>query len=525
MKPIRPIIFSLILFAMVTIGATAVGTAQPASTNPQDKPRKEKKEKGNPLADWAEKDVAPIMTPDEVRAWKLLKTDEEREAFIGGFWDRRDTDPDTEENEYREAYYERMQYANEHFSSGKPGYLTDRGRIYLVYGKPDEIESHPSGGSYQGRTAQSSADATYPFEIWFYRHLPNVGNGLELEFVDRTGSGEFRLANSPDEKNALINVPGHQNQSGLMNINAGYQRVQDNPIEIMIRNANLFRPPPVDYSDPNGIASGSGTIDNNDQIGVEVHTDLFRQSDRTSIAAITVQTANSDLRFQPSGGAQSAQLNIWGTVTAADQRRVAQFQDSVTTTATTAELVDIKGRRSAYQKVISLPPGKYKVDVFVRDLNSSAIGHKVVSLDVPKFDGPQVALSSIVLASRLETLGARPQGSMFSIGDKKVMPNISGEFRRGQDLGVYAQVYNAGIDETTLRPSVEVSYAIVKNGVEVYRQAEDWTGMSETGQRMTLARIFPIAALTPGIYQLAISLKDKVTGSTLTRTADFSVIP
>lgn len=523
MKPVRPVIFSLSLFAFISLGASAVGVCQPAPTNPQDNPRKEKKEKGNPLAEWAEKDVGPIITPEELRAWKLLKNDEEREAFILIFWRNRDTDPDTEENEYREAYYERMRYANEHFSSGKPGYLTDRGRIYLVYGKPDEIESHPSGGSYQGPTAQSSADATYPFEIWFYRHLPNVGNGLELEFVDRTGSGEFRLANSPDEKNVLINVPGHQSQA--MNINAGYQRAQDNPIEIMVRNANLFRPPPVNYGGPTGIVSDSGTVDNNDQIGVEVHTDLFRQSDRTSIAAITVQTSNSDLHFQPSGGAQSAQLNIWGTVTAADQRRVAQFQDSVTTTATTAELVDIKGRRSAYQKVISLPPGKYKVDVFVRDLNSTAVGHKVISLSVPKFDGPQVALSSIVLASRLETLGARPQGTMFTIGDKKVMPNISGEFRRGQDLGIYAQVYNAGVDETTLRPSVEVSYAILKNGAEVYRQAEDWTGMSETGQRMTLARIFPTAALTPGTYQLTINLKDKVTGSTLTRTADFSVIP
>ncbi|MEO6393018.1 MAG: GWxTD domain-containing protein [Pyrinomonadaceae bacterium] len=524
MKPIRPIAICLNLCALIALAAGSVA-AQQAPTDPQNNPRKEKKEKGNPLADWAEKDVTPIMTPDELRAWKLLKTDEEREAFIIIFWRLRDTDPDTEANEYREAYYERMQYANEHFSSGKPGYLTDRGRIYLVYGKPDEIESHPSGGSYQGPTAQSSADTTYPFEIWFYRHLPNVGNGLELEFVDRTGSGEFRLANSPDEKNALINVPGHQSPGGLMSINAGYQRVQDNPIEIMIRNANLFRPPPVDYSGPTGIRSDSGQIDNSDQLTIDVHVDTFRQSDRSAVAAITVQTLNNELVFMPNGEIHSAQVNIWGKVTSVDQRTIARFQDSVKTNATTAEVVDFKGRRSAYQKVISLPPGTYKVDVFVRDLYSPAVGHKVVNLTVPKFDGPQVALSSIVLASRLETLGTRAPGSMFTIGDKKVMPNIAGEFRRGQDLGIYAQVYNAGIDETTLRPSVEVSYAILKNGADIYRQAEDWTGMSETGQRMTLARIFPTAALTPGTYQLVISLKDKVTGSTLTRAADFSVIP
>jgi hypothetical protein len=197
----------------------------------------------------------------------------------------------------------------------------------------------------------------------------------------------------------------------------------------------------------------------------------------------------------------------------------------VTATASTTELLTIKSRRSAYQKIVSLPPGTYKVNITVRDRNSSAIGFKSLGFTIPQTNGAQLNLSSIVLASRLEELGTRPQGQMFTIGDKKVVPNISGEFRRGQGIGLYAQLYNAETDQTTLRPAVEVTYAIMRNGVEVMRQGEDWSGMSEAGARLTLARVLPTAALTPGAYQLVIKVKDQVSGSTLTQAANFTLLP
>ena len=138
-----------------------------------------------------------------------MKTDDERDQFIQLFWRQRDPDPDTVENEYKEQFYERVAYANEHFSSGKPGRMTDRGRIYIKFGKPDQIESHPTGGVYHRPSYHGGGSTTtYPFEKWFYRHIPNVRSGVELEFVDPTGSGEYRLARNPDEKDALLHVPG-----------------------------------------------------------------------------------------------------------------------------------------------------------------------------------------------------------------------------------------------------------------------------------------------------------------------------
>src|SRR5438034_11664882 len=177
--------------------------------DPSKKTRNVKPELNKAYKDWLEKDVAYIITDEERKAFKKLQTDDERERFIEEFWRRRDPDPDTDENEYREEYYERSAYANEHFASGIPGWKTDRGRIYIMYGKPDEKDSHPAGGPYEREpTEGGGSTTTYPFERWFYRYLPGIGSGIEIEFVDPTGSGEYRIARNPDEKDALLHIPG-----------------------------------------------------------------------------------------------------------------------------------------------------------------------------------------------------------------------------------------------------------------------------------------------------------------------------
>jgi len=185
--------------------------AQQDQPAPDQKPRKVRTELKTAYKNWIE-DVRVILTQSELDAWPKLKTDEEREQFIKIVWDSRDPDPDTEENEFKDEFYERIAYANEHFTSGKPGRLTDRGRIYIKWGKPDSVESHPAGGPYDRPSYEGGGStSTYPFEKWWYRHLPNVESDVELEFVDPTGSGEYRLARNPYEKDALALVPGAGN--------------------------------------------------------------------------------------------------------------------------------------------------------------------------------------------------------------------------------------------------------------------------------------------------------------------------
>src|SRR4026209_2435257 len=200
---------ALALSLTVAAGSIAFAQSQKQTQDPSEKPRNVKPELKKAYKDWLDKDVTYIITDEERRAFKKLETDDEREHFIEEFWRRRDPDPDTDENEYREEYYERIAYANEHFASGIPGWKTDRGRIYIMYGKPDGRETHPMGGSYDRPSYEGGGNtSTYPFETWFYRYIAGVGSGIEIEFVDPTGSGEYRIARNPNEKDALLNVPG-----------------------------------------------------------------------------------------------------------------------------------------------------------------------------------------------------------------------------------------------------------------------------------------------------------------------------
>src|SRR5213594_3355201 len=161
------------------------------------------------LKKWLDEDVSYIITSEERTTFKALKTDEEREQFIESFWLRRDPTTDTIDNEFKDDHYERIAYANEHFASGIPGWKTDRGRIYIMYGKPDEIESHPAGGAYERPSYEGGGStSTYPFENWWYRYIEGIGSDIEIEFVDPSGSGEYRIARSPNEKDALLYVPG-----------------------------------------------------------------------------------------------------------------------------------------------------------------------------------------------------------------------------------------------------------------------------------------------------------------------------
>src|SRR5918911_2923826 len=209
---LRALPLALVAAALVAPPAALAQNDKKKQADSQDvseRPRNKKPELSKIFKNWLNQDVEYIITDRERDIFKKLQTDEEREAFIEDFWRRRDPDPDTEENEYKEEYYERIAYANEHYASGIPGWKTDRGRIYIMYGKPDEIETHPSGGAYNRESYEGGGStSTYPFERWFYRYLPGIGSGIEIEFVDPTGSGEYRIARNPNEKDALLNVPG-----------------------------------------------------------------------------------------------------------------------------------------------------------------------------------------------------------------------------------------------------------------------------------------------------------------------------
>src|SRR5437867_3880349 len=259
----------LIMSTGVLPGALAQDKSQDKNQGKDRNEKKKKEELKSVYKKWMDEDVNYIITDEERKAFKQLKTDEERDQFIEQFWLRRDPDPDTPENEYKEQYFERIQYANEKFSSGIPGWRTDRGRIYITFGKPDEIESHPAGGPYERPSYEGGGStSTYPFETWWYRYIEGIGSDIEIEFVDPSGSGEYRIARSPDEKDALLYTPNAgltlSEQLGMSNktdrITGAYGntggrgqlfggRAKDQPFEKLQLLADLQRAPAIKFRD------------------------------------------------------------------------------------------------------------------------------------------------------------------------------------------------------------------------------------------------------------------------------------
>ncbi len=523
----QPALLCLVVLSLLTISSVAVQAQQtkPAreakqNQSPDRKPRQFKAEPDSAYKRWIKEDVAPIITDAEREAYEKLKTNSEREEFIKIFWHQRDPTPDSEENEYRDQYYERVAYANEHFTSGKPGWMTDRGRIYIKFGKPDEIEAHPAGGVYQRMSYEGGGSTTtYPFEKWFYRYIPGVRSGVDIEFVDSTGSGEYRIARGFGDKDALAHMPGYVPPADDL---GSYVREQDSPFSRIETLAALEKAPEIERTFIGGIDTPK--LDDN-PLNFSIRADYFKLSDNRVITAFTVQADNRDLSFTDSGGLQTARLNIVGRIVDLTERRVGAFEDSVITTATVGELTEARDRKSAYSKVVILAPGHYKIDVILRDVESGAAGVRHLGLDVPKYEAGKLATSSMILAARLESAGGTPATNQFVIGQTKVIPNLTGLYHRGQLVGVYLQVYNAGIDQTTLRPSVDAEYLLAKDGKEIGKQTEDWDGISDSGQRLTLARLLDTKALEPGDYEVTIRIHDRVSGQALVQAAKFIIVP
>jgi GWxTD domain-containing protein len=495
---------------------------------------------------WIDEDVRWIITDEERKTFNALKTDDEREQFIEQFWLRRDPDPDTDVNEYREEYYQRIAYANEKYTSGIPGWKTDRGRIYIVFGKPDQIESHPSGGSYDRPTWEGGGTtSTYPFEIWWYRYLEGVGSDIEIEFVDPTGSGEYRIARSPYEKDALLYTPNAgltlAEQLGLSskadriaygmfgpggngsNNQLFGMRAKDQPFERLQTLVNLQRPPKVKFNDLAALANESELPKASfDILAAGLNINLLRVTDTAVLTSFTVQLENQDLVYKDVGGLPQAAVNVYAKITNVAGRRMGQFEDVVTSSFTPEALETGMQLKSAYQKNIVLQPGNYKVDLVVRDVNSGKTGVIKQGFVVPKYDETRLSSSTLILASKIEPLNGRLPSGQFVLGSLKVIPNATGEFKQDQSLGIYMQVYNVAIDQATLRPSVDIEYVISQKDKEVLRIKEDGKdGFSSiNSQQITLARLVSLKGFKPGFYDVQVIVKDNVANQTLITDKD-----
>ncbi|HZS45924.1 MAG TPA: GWxTD domain-containing protein [Blastocatellia bacterium] len=513
------------LMMSVSIGALPIFGHQKNDNN-KDKKRSESKDKV--YKEWP-KEVQWIITDEERKSYDSLQTDDEREAFIERFWQRRDPDPDTPENEYKDEYYRRVAYADAHYTSGIPGRNTDRGRIYIRFGPPDSVDSHPAGGQYERTAAEGGGStSTYPFETWFYRHLDNVGEGVEIEFVDPTMSGEYHVAHSPDEKDALLYVPGAGlTLSEQMNLSSKTDRIafgglKGDPLsgqynkefERLETLYNIDKVPAIAK-----LPGLSGSVDpvlaETEVLPVALRTDYVRAG-QDVITSFSILIENKDLALANKGGIYQGTVNVSGKVTQIIGGPPRFFEQAITTARyTDRDVADGQQVKSIYQMKIMLEPGRYKLDLVAQDINSGKLSIIHQSFIVPRYKPSELSTSSVILASDITQLDGVAAGQ-FVIGRYKVHPNISGTFKPGVPFGVFLQIYNTSINQYTLMPNVNVDYVVTHDGAEVARITEDGkAGIKDIdGPRLTVGRMLALK-LEPGTYQVSVNILDKVSGKTL----------
>jgi GWxTD domain-containing protein len=503
-----------------------------------------RKELERPFRRWLDEDVSYIISPEERAVFGQLQTAEEMEQFIEQFWLRRDPTPDTAENEFKEEHYRRIAYANDRYSSGFPGWKTDRGWIYIVHGPPDEITDHSQGGTYVRPYEEGGGTTSvYPFQIWRYRYIEGVGTDVELEFVDPTLSGQFHLTMDPTEKDALLHVPGAglttMEQLGLANKNDRIGRTDGTALGIgattpMMSSMNQFerlriftevqKPPPVKFTDLEAVIDS--TIKYN-MLPMETRVDFMKMTNSTILTNVTVQFERKDLQFEDKSGMSTATVNILMRVTSMARRVVAVDENVVNVDAPTPLLADASKGISIYQKSIPLPPGTYRLNVVAKDVVGGNMNNYELALHVPYYDDEVFAMSSLVLADQIEKVPTRSIGTgQFVIGTSKVRPRLSETFRRDEKMGIYFQLYNFEADEQTHKPRGSVQYEVVKNGnnEKIFDYTEQIASIDGSSASQTIVeKLLPLEKFEPGDYTLRLKVTDSVRGESLTPEVNFKV--
>ncbi|HET8667554.1 MAG TPA: GWxTD domain-containing protein, partial [Terriglobales bacterium] len=470
----------LLLMSLTLLGGTAVaqsksGGDQNASQNQQevdplkrpltDKQKKEnakrfKQEVGQSYKKWLNEDVRWIITDEEREAFMRMSNDEERDQFIEQFWLRRDPTPDTVENEYKEEHYRRIAYANEHFPAGIPGWKTDRGRIYIMFGKPDEIESHPSGGTYNRPQEEGGGTtSTYPFEDWRYRYLEGIGQEVIIEFVDTCMCGEYHMTMDRSEKDALLMVPGagltQAEEMGMASktdrfTNGGLERLGKGPFNMdndskqfdrLEQFYKLQKPPAVKFKDLEEVVTHKINVN---LMPFDVRFDYIKVTSETALVPITLQIKNKDVTFQNKDGVQRGTVNIFGRVTTLTGRIAQTFEDTVQVDVPAELLPKTLENASVYWKALPLRSGRYRVDLVVKDVNGDRVGSWTRGIMVPEYTDDKLASSTLILADQMEKVPAKNVGSgNFVIGTTKVRPRVEpsdgkpASFKRNQNMNIW----------------------------------------------------------------------------------------
>jgi hypothetical protein len=264
----------------------------------------------------------------------------------------------------------------------------------------------------------------------------------------------------------------------------------------------------------------------------DVRTDFVKITNTTVLVPVTIQIKNRDITFADKEGVEHGVVNIFGRVSNLTGKVVQTFEDTVSADVPSELLAREAENSKIYSKAVPLSPGRYKLDVVLKDVNGDRVGTYSRGIIVPDFSDEKLANSSLIIADAVEPVPTNSVGTgMFVIGTTKVRPRVGAadgkpaSFRRGQKVNFWMQVYNLSVDEKTHKPSATFEYDVVNAATnkQVVHTVDSSDKMGNIGEQVTLQKAMAAANLDPGVYRIQIKVSDNISKQTLDPSATFAV--
>ncbi len=482
------------------------------------------------LERWPREYVRWILTEGEKARYETLATDEERLQFIEEFWSRRDPTPATAENEYRSAYLERFVYVLDRFGAGKPGWATDRGRIYLLLGPPHSVQQNPMGRYSLERAS----------EIWTYNSLdvPGLPESLDITFVDFKSTGDFEIVSDLEltapvdtefgsAESGLLALAMRRNRMGYQDPRTGLDRLREvDPSRLAMREFDLqqqlaaiedaAKPSIESLKEAVGVRASFGAL------ALRASAGAVRAGGGKIKVPVGLVVGYPELAFERRGGEVVYRVDYWIRLLDESGAEAASASDRLTIEFPEAQHSRLASHRLSVEESLEVSPGRYELQAYLRDNVADKLGSAQETVDAPPIERGGLSLSSLFVASALSEASAGAGGGPFQFGAVRVVPNPERVFRSDEELNLYLQAYGAAAREDS-RKRLKVDFFVMREG-RLFLGVPSSYLFPDT-EPVGIRAAIPLAKCPPGEYVIRVRVSDEVAGRKATAESTYRVAP
>jgi hypothetical protein len=307
---------------------------------------------------------------------------------------------------------------------------------------------------------------------------------------------------------------GDANRSGIF-----FDRAKDDPFQKAELMAKLSAAPKIRFTDLREVVSTKISYSG---LPFELTTHSFKLSRRDFLVHLTLGVESEQLSFEASQDLQHSRLQVYGQVVTLSNKIAFAFDDEVVADFAGDRNPSLQSQLSTYQRKLILAPGRYKVELVVKDTVSGRMGTKSVGLHLPPPPEGELSASSVILAESIQP----SDGDLTNpniVGPFKIRAQLDGVFETDKPLGFYFEVYDFQIDQSTQQPRLQVGYALVPRGADPADFRNITGAASFTADRVYFARMVQLGDKDPGNYDLVLALSDMLSEKSLTTRVPFTL--